>query len=238
LLKSQKKAARVILSVPESIADLFRANKLADEVIGIKGSPRGGFTSVDYKIPMMTVPALFEASKTNIPGRPYIKAPLRRPVLPRDGKRKVGLVWGGKPMYAQDQWRSLDITQLLPLLDLEGVSYFSLQADERGQQLWQSGLAAWVTDLAPRIRDWSDTAALIRELDLLVSVDTAPAHLAGAMGKPVALMIPEASCWRWFDHSTTDTPWYPSMRLFRQQKQGEWASVIQGVREFIASWPA
>lgn len=232
LLKSQKKAARVILSVPGSIADLFRCNDLADEVIGIKDVPESGFGSVDYKIPMMTVPALFDASKTNIPTQPYIKAPLRKPVLPKGGF-KVGLVWGGKPMYAQDQWRSMDPTSLLPLFDLPGVSFYSLQADERGQQLWQSGIAAWVKDLAPMIRDWSDTAALVDELDLLVSVDTAPAHLAGAMGKPVALMIPEASCWRWFDHSTTTTPWYPSMTLFRQQRQGDWGPVIKAVREFI-----
>lgn len=233
LLKTKYKARRVILSVPDTVAELLRINKLADEVISIRGAPKSGLGSVDYKIPMMTTPALFEASDTNIPNKKYISAPLRKPLLPKSGSLKVGLVWGGKPMYAADQWRSMSADTLLPLVEIEGVSLFSLQADERAKELWQSGMAAWVTDLAPHIQTWSDTAALIKELDLIVSVDTGPAHLAGAMDKPVALMIPAASCWRWFGHETTDTPWYPSMRLFRQKQQGEWAPVISAVAEYI-----
>lgn len=233
MLKTKYKAKRVILSVPDTVADLARINKLADEVIAIRGTPKGGLGSIDYKIPMMTVPALFEASGKNIPSKSYISAPLRKALLPKSKNLKVGLIWGGKPMYAADQWRSMAADTLLPLVEIEGVSLFSLQADERSKELWQSGMAAWVADLSPHIKSWSDTAALIKELDLIVSVDTGPAHLAGAMGKAVALMIPEASCWRWFDHSTTETPWYPTMKLFRQERQGDWTSVISGVTEHI-----
>lgn len=227
-LKRKLGARRVILSVPSAAVDLFRHCNVADEVIAIADMPEGGLETVDYKSPTMTVPAHLDVRIETISGKPYLSAPSRETV-PRDGNLRVGLVWAGKPMYAQDRWRSMDLMTLLPLIDIPGVTLFSLQTDERAKDLWQTGLNAFVRDLSQQIKSWSDTARLMADLDLLVSVDTAPAHLAGAMGIPVALMIPEASCWRWLDHSSTTTPWYDSMTLHRQAKQGDWTPVIASV---------
>lgn len=229
-------AARVILSVRDECADLIRVSGLADEVIGIRESPEGGLASVDYKCPMLTVPAHLGLTVATIPGEPYIKAPLREKKLAGETRFKVGLVWAGKAMYAADHWRSMPITNLLPLLENEACAFYSLQQDERKKELWESGLNAFMTDLSGQLRDWSDTAAILTEIDLLVSVDTAPAHLAGALGIPVALMIPQASCWRWLNHSSTMTPWYPSMMLHRQVRQGDWSPVIASVSKRLP-WP-
>ncbi len=190
----------------------------------------------------MTVPALIGASVDWLRARPhpYMQAPVHDVSLPQTGRRKVGIVWAGKPMYAQDQWRSMaDPTTLLPIASLPNIDCYSLQVGERVPQLWQTGMNAFVTDLSSQITDWADTAKILSELDLLVSVDTAPPHLAGAMGVPVAMMLPEASCWRWLGHDTVTTPWYPSMRLFRQERQGDWGPVVKAIAAELQSdaWP-
>lgn len=219
--------SKVILSVPSSVSEVLAG--LADEIIGIRDIPK----DVDYKCPMMTVPAHLDVTLDSVPCDPYIKYSSKYG-LPDDGRFKVGIVWAGKPMYAQDRWRSMPVDTLFPLITaFENITFYSLQADERSSDLWKSGAIAFCTDLGPHIKDWSTTASIINELDLVVSVDTAVAHLAGAMGKPVALMLPEASCWRWLDHASTVTPWYSSMRLFRQSNQGDWKNVIDGVSNYI-----
>lgn len=238
-LKTRCKAKRVILSMPSGIIDLLRHGRLADEVIGIRDVPANGLESVDYKCPMLTVPAHLGLTIATIPDQPYLKAPRRKTAVRDDGRFRVGLVWAGKPMYAQDRWRSMPAEALFELISAHpDVTFVSLQADERGADLARTGLNAFVTDLGPTIRDWCDTAAIVNDLDLLVSVDTAPAHLAGAMGKPVALMIPEASCWRWLDHASTTTPWYRDMTLHRQTRQGDWSPVLASVNAQIRAMKA
>jgi hypothetical protein len=217
-------AVQTILSVRQEMKDLMVASRLADDVIAI-----GEVPDCDYIVPMLTVPAYLGLQIETIPYTPYLHAPPPTFPLPVSGRPRIGLCWGGKPMYANDQWRSMPLLELLPLLEDPAFDFYSLQADERGKELHQSGLGLLVTDLGPRLTTWGTTASVLSQLDALVSVDTGIAHLAGGMNVPVHLMIPKASCWRWHAHDTTSTPWYPSMVLHRQNEQGEWGPVVRSV---------
>src|SRR5204863_3354138 len=122
------------------------------------------------------------------------------------------------------------LAALAPLLAVEGVSFFSLQKGERAGDILASGLAGRIVDLGPALGDFADTAAAVSCLDLVISVDTAVAHLAGALAKPVWTLLPFAPDWRWL-MEREDSPWYPTMRLLRQPVPGDWASVIETVVE-------
>lgn len=149
------------------------------------------------------------------------------------GELRVGIVWAGNPKHINDINRSLAISFLVPVLGVKGVRFFSLQVGERGRDL-QHLLAGAVTDLAPMLTDFAETAAAIAALDLLIAVDTSVGHLAGALGKPVWLLLPWVPDWRWLlDRS--DSPWYPTMRLFRQTSHGDWATVLRQVGDDLAA---
>jgi hypothetical protein len=230
----ERGAARVTLSVPDRMHDLFRSSGLADDIIGIRDMPEA-----DYICPMLTVPAYFNLGPDNIPaGIPYLSPPGATAARRSGGPVRVGLVWAGKPMYAADGWRSMPLDTLLPLLDVPGCTFTSLQVGERSRDLHETGLCGWVSDSAPLCTDWGKTARVMRDLDVVVSVDTAPAHLAGALGVRTLLMIPEAGCWRWGDHDRFTSPWYPTMNIFRQERQGDWAPVISGVRQALVDLTA
>lgn len=232
LLRERFGAKRVVLSVRDSMIGLMKLSGLADEVVGIHEI--SGVEGIDCKSPMLSYPAFMDLTFETLWNGVYLKPPLRAPTLAQDKQFKIGLVWGGLPMYAPDRWRSMDPLEFLPLFErFDKVSWYSLQEDDRGAQLWQLGLNAFVTDLRPKLKDWLDTAALVNELDLVITVDTSVAHLVGGMGKRAWLLSPEASCWRWLTHERTDTPWYPSMRLFRQVKQGDWKPVISSVADAL-----
>ncbi|MBF0268273.1 MAG: tetratricopeptide repeat protein [Alphaproteobacteria bacterium] len=141
--------------------------------------------------------------------------------LALDGDFKVGFVWAGRAGHANDKNRSLSPDLLAPLLALPGISAYSLQ-------IGKGSPPVGMRDLAPAIRQLGDTANAIAGLDLLISADTAPAHLAGALGRPVWTLIPYAPDWRW-GHEGEATPWYPTMRLFRQSRPGDWPGVIERV---------
>ena len=128
----------------------------------------------------------------------------------------------------------MPLSEARPLLELPGVKWFSLQGPPRASDLAQASWAAPITDLGSRFADFDDTASSIAQLDLVVSVDTAVAHLAGALAKPVLLLLPFAAEWRWMD-ARADSPWYPTMHLLRQSRPGDWAGVIERVKEFIHS---
>jgi ADP-heptose:LPS heptosyltransferase len=142
----------------------------------------------------------------------------------------VGLVWKGNPRFENDGARSLPgCATLAPLLQVPGIRWFSLQKDE-------DELTAGITDLAPAIGDFADTAALIAGLDLVITVDTACAHLAGALGTPCWVLLPAwMPDWRWLA-DRADTPWYPRvMRLFRQRRDGAWDEVVKDVAAALAA---
>jgi hypothetical protein len=139
---------------------------------------------------------------------------------------KVGIVWAGNPAHRGDRYRSLAADAVLPRLVVPGVQLYSLQKELRPADVpVLAGLGSDVIDLAPRLGDFADTAAAVAALDLVISVDTSVVHLAGAMGRPTWGMLPYAQDWRWL-RDREDTPWYPSMRLFRQRAPQAWAGVI------------
>lgn len=200
----------------------------------------------DLQCPLMSLPLVFHTHLGNIPADiPYL-APERDAVaewrgrLPDNPSRrlKVGLAWAGtsrpySPVSAAaDRERSLSPELLAPLLEVPGTQFFSLQKD-RSIVPPELGLI----DLMDECRDFADTAALIANLDLVVSVDTAVAHLAGALGKPVLLLVRSACCWRWL-RDREDSPWYPTLRLFRQPRPGDWESAIAGVRGELERYAA
>jgi tetratricopeptide (TPR) repeat protein len=146
---------------------------------------------------------------------------------------KIGIVWAGSNIHLEDCRRSITLSQLGPLMQLPDIAWISLQKQSTSPLQSAGGLHDWTADL----RDFSDTAALISRLDLVISVDTAVAHLAGALGKPVWMLLAFVPDWRWMLHRT-DSPWYPTMRLFRQTEPGNWhtpiAEMASALRRFTA----
>jgi hypothetical protein len=144
---------------------------------------------------------------------------------------KVGLVWSGNPRHPNDRQRSIPLQRLAPICDVPGVRFFSLQTDERAGDLQQVPPGR-IIDLSPHLTDFAETAAAVSQLDLVISVDTAVAHLAGALGRPAWTLLPEPADWRWL-RDRDSSPWYPGMRLFRQTKRHEWDPVLDRVREAL-----
>jgi tetratricopeptide (TPR) repeat protein len=144
------------------------------------------------------------------------------------GHRRIGIIWAGRPTHANDRLRSIPLATLAPLGMLSNVTLFAIQ---KGPTISQTG--AWygrapLVNLGAEVADYDDTMAILENLDLLITVDTSVAHLAGALGRPVWVMLPLAPDWRWL-LDREDTGWYPSMRLFRQRKAGDWAGVVRDV---------
>jgi ADP-heptose:LPS heptosyltransferase len=143
---------------------------------------------------------------------------------------RVGLVWAGSSIHRNDSLRSLTISVLEPLAGgLEHVTLFSLQIGDAKHQLKRSSLAARAIDLSDKIENFADTAGLVEQLDLVITIDSAVAHLAGALGKQVYLLVPFAPDWRWL-LERSDSPWYPTLQIVRQKQPGEWGEVITRVR--------
>ncbi len=148
---------------------------------------------------------------------------------------KVGLVWAGNPNHVDDHNRSIKLSKLAPLSTIPGVRLYSLQIGEASSQLEKCRDTLEIVDLTQEITDFADTAAFIECLDVVVSVDTATAHLAGAIGKPVIILLPFSPDWRWF-LDRDDSPWYPTARLLRQPAPGEWEPVIERLVEILGEW--
>ena len=205
-------------SAPERVDVVARIRQAIDE---------SGYT---HYIHTLSLPAAFKTTPECIPSTQYLKAAQERANfwqqrLVTETRLKVGLVWrGGKLTYAPA--RDMAFPYLAPLLELDGICWVSLQKDE------SPPVDASMIDLMNDICDMADTAALVANLDLVIAVDTAVAHLAGALGKPVWLLNRFESEWRWMRGKDT-TPWYPSMRIFDQPGPGDWVSVIQQVKRAL-----
>lgn len=186
----------------------------------------------DYQAPLMSLPYLMGLSEETLAeGVPYLraKADVQFPFFSTAShKRKVGIVWAGRPTHKNDHNRSCSLTHFLPLLSLPDVRLYSLQIGARADDLRKHNMAGAIFDLSPSVIDFADTARLVEELDLVITVDTAVAHLAGAMGKPVWVLLPFIGDWRWGARGET-CPWYPTARLFRQARLGDWHGVFENV---------
>lgn len=233
--------AKVILEVPPSLVALFRTLE-GDYALISQGDP---YPEFDYHCPLMSLPLALKTTLATIPTAPaYLHAePWKSTAwaqrLQDFSKLKVGLVWAGgirpnQPMaMLHDAHRSLHLSAFAPLADVPNVHFFSLQKGPPSSQLAELKKANWtgpeIVDYPDALNDWSDTAALVDNLDLVISCDTSVAHLTGALGKPVWILNRYDSCWRWL-LDREDSPWYPSVRLFRQDRPGDWAGVIDRVR--------
>jgi Tfp pilus assembly protein PilF len=220
----------VLLQVQSAIAPLLRGMP-GVTVLG-RDEPVPHY---DLQLPLMDLPRIFGTALDTIPADiPYLNAdPAKvdawRQALGHHGALKVGVVWAGSPLHKGDKQRSLAAEAVLPRLVMPGVQLFSLQKEPRpadGPVLAELG--ADVTDLAPLLEDFTDTAAAVCALDLVISVDTSVAHLAGALGRPCWILLPYAVDWRWL-RDREDSPWYPSIRLFRQSQQRAWDGVLARV---------
>jgi hypothetical protein len=167
---------------------------------------------------------------------PYLRAPdqallkwgARLPIKPRP---RIGIAWAGNAKHIRDRERSIDLRSLLPLLDID-ATFVSLQKEVRTADAATLGKCADIIHFGYELAGFSDTAALISHLDLVISVDTAIAHLAGALGKPVWILLTHVPDWRWL-LDRDDSPWYPTARLFRQNETRAWDSVIARVRDAL-----
>jgi len=231
------RGAAVILAVQASLAPLFGA--LPGITVVAKGDPLPPF---DLQCPLLSLPRLFGTTLATIPGGvPYVAAPPDRiaawaPRLPRDGLR-VGLAWSGHPANTKDHERSIPFAQLAPLLGVAGTRFVSLQKDVRAADADALAQSGNIVDLRADLRDFADTAAIVAQLDLVITVDTAVAHLAGAMGKPVWMLLPRTPDFRWLIDRDT-SPWYPSARLFRKAGMERWDAVIARVAAQLAGLAA
>jgi hypothetical protein len=154
-------------------------------------------------------------------------------LLPR-GYRRIGIAWAGRPTHRNDKRRSTRLACLAPLAALPGVALVSLQKGAAQAEIGTYWGPAPLLNLGPEIRDFGDTMAILECLERVVTVDTAVAHLAGAMGKPVSVMLPNAPDWRWLMHRS-DSPWYPTARLFRQSAERRWEPVVAAVAADLVS---
>src|SRR5271166_2350377 len=192
----------------------------------------------DVHVPLMSLPGLLGTTLKSVPADvPYLDA---EPQLVEAWRHrlgsypgfKVGIVWQGNPKFRLDRLRSIPLAQFAPLARVPGVHLFSLQKGPGAEQLAAVTDRFPVTDLGRRLDDFMDTAAVLKNLDLVISVDTAIAHLAGALGIPVWVALPFAPDWRWL-MGREDSPWYPTMRLFRQTRPGQWEDVFHHIAEAL-----
>jgi len=227
-------AAKVIVEVPRPLV------RLAATAAGVAQVVASGdnLPEFDVHLPLMSVARILKLEVNNVPASvPYLSAPASdwgKKLAAWPGK-KVGLVWSGDPRphdplaTAVDRRRSLALPILKPLLEVSGVTFVSLQKGAAAGQVRKLDKALRPREVMEGIKDFADTAALVDALDLVITVDTAVAHLAGALGKPVWILSRFDGCWRWLA-DRDDSPWYPTARLFRQEGPGDWQAVVERVR--------
>ncbi|CCD88348.1 conserved protein of unknown function [Bradyrhizobium sp. ORS 285] len=225
----------IVLQVQPAIAALLHG--FDGVTVVARGEPLPRF---DLQLPLMDLPRIFGTTLERIPSDvPYLAAdPVKvaawRNVLRRAPGLKVGVVWAGNPRHKGDRQRSLAAEAVLPRLVMPGVQLYSLQKEPRPADApTLLDLGTDVIDLAPLLKDFAETAAAVAALDLVISVDTSVAHLAGALARPVWVLLPYALDWRWL-RDREDTPWYPTMRLLRQERPMAWDGVLARAAEQLA----
>jgi tetratricopeptide (TPR) repeat protein len=219
---------RVLLQCPAELMPLLDGVPGLSQLIP-QTSPPPPF---DVHCPLLRLPGLFATTLDSIPNRvPYLSPDPARAAawaarLANDRRRRIGLVWSGNPAHKNDHNRSIPLAALAPLANVPGILLVSLQKSPASQQAVAPPPQIQLLDCTADLHDFADTAALVANLDLVISVDTAIVHLAGALAKPVWTLLPFCPDWRWL-LDRCDSPWYPTMRLFRQPAIGDWTSVVQ-----------
>lgn len=215
---------KLIFTGHPALHSLIKDNFKFDAVVNEEGPFKGDFVTSP-----MAACALLKTRYADVSGEPYMKA---KPMdLPKRGKLRVGLSWKGNPDYLHDANRSMALSDFCPLFDLPGAAFYSLQLRPEPTEIGELGLDGFIGDLSPLIKDWRDTARAIAAMDVIVTTDSANAHMAGALGKPTLMLVNYTPCWRWLRVGQA-TPWYKSTKLFRQRKPFEWP--IEAVRDELA----
>jgi Flp pilus assembly protein TadD len=225
-----QRGARVLLACQPELRRLFQ------QIAGVERVLTTGdmLPPCDVRCPLLSLPRVFGTNLSNVPAMvPFLRAdpelvPKWKDRLAGDGRKKIGLAWAGRPQHRQDRLRSIPLPSMLVLAQVPGTRLISLQKGPAAAHARETAAALSLDDWTAELSDFADTAALIDALDLVITVDTAVAHLAGAMGKPVWVLLPFVPDWRWL-MDRSDSPWYPTMRLFRQGRIGDWETPIQRV---------
>lgn len=234
----KERGAKVVLICQPSLRSLMSQLPGVDVLI----STGDHVPRFDAHAPLLNIPGRYGThSNAEVPAKvPYLTVPEKRirewgaKLGIKRRRLRIGLVWAGNPGHPNDAARSIPLGALRPFKEVgEDVEFFSLQKKSTGAQVTAAPFA--ISNLAPDLNDFVDTAAVLMNLDLLITVDTAVAHLAGALGRPVWTLLPFRPDWRWqFDRE--DSPWYPTMRLFRQPTAGDWDSVLLRVAEELQNF--
>ncbi|HSE79972.1 MAG TPA: tetratricopeptide repeat protein [Alphaproteobacteria bacterium] len=225
-----ERGARVVAAVQTPLIRLLRASMPMIEIVD-REAP---VAELDMHAPMLSLPRGFGTTLRDIPARmPYLRA-ADSEAFANDSKGfKVGLVWAGAAENPNDRFRSIAVRDLAPILAVRGATFYSLQVGANSSVLRAVADRPPIADLTPRLIDFADTADAVAALDLIIAVDTAVAHLAGALGKPVWTLIATPADWRWMI-AGDDSPWYPTMRLFRQPRPGDWKTPIARIAAALA----
>ncbi len=228
LADARKRCGRLVFECHRPLTRLLASLAGVDEIVAA-GAPLPPFT---HHIPLMSLPGVLGLTPETIPGAEgYLTPPAAAPAATQG--RRIGLVWAGSPDNKIDKRRSFPARLFAPVFATPGVEFVSLQIGPCAAEA--RDLPGFADEIAGKAADFADTAAVIAGLDLVIGVDTAVIHLAGAMGKPVWTLLPFMPDYRWL-LGRADSPWYASMRLFRQEKAGDWEGVIAAVAKALTVW--
>jgi len=227
----KQRGAQVLLACRDELTRLMQNVPELDGVLTSGDALEG----VDLYCPVLDLPGAFRTDLASIPAwRRYLEPPPGVPPDPRTlhyAEPRVGIAWAGNPNHPNDRNRSCRFEHFLPLSQLMGVKIFSFQVGPAARQV-AGAIYRDVIPLAPVLEDYAATAVNLDQMNAVITVDTSVAHLAGALGKPTAILLPYSPDWRWLlDRS--DSPWYPSVRLFRQTRPGEWENVIEQACDWL-----
>jgi hypothetical protein len=219
--------AQVVVACPPNLRSLFEPAFPMAQFINFDGS----FPPIDVHCSLISLPLAFGTDLNSIPAQiPYLRADQAlvdkwsSRLGPRDGRRRVGIAWAGNPAHYNDRNRSIALSELAPLFEAKNTQFFSLQKDKRPGD----ALPTTVADFTTEFTDFGETAAFTENLDLVIAVDTSVVHLAGAIGKPTWVLLPFVTDWRWL-LDRDDSPWYPTIRLFRQSNLGSWKEPVEAI---------
>lgn len=226
----KQRGGRVMLECKKALHRLFANIEGLDALVA--ETPAAG--SYDYHVPMMSLPGIFKTDETNIPtcatltAAPEVPAEAARLLALGEGKLRVGIVWSGSLTFGRNRKRAVSLERFLPLAGIPGVQCYSLQKGPCEKDLAEQGAEGLILPLGAHVDDFADTAAVLQQLDLIIMTDSSVAHLAASLGRPVWNLLGSFAYWLYL-HDREDSPWYPTMKLFRQQKPGDWDGVFEKV---------
>jgi hypothetical protein len=230
----KRRGGTVVVECQQPLVRLLEGCAGVDRLVG-QGDALPAF---DVQAPLLSLPGILKTSPETIPAdvpylsvRPAAVQAWRERLKEIDGFR-IGIAWQGNPAVRGDRLRSIALGHFAALAEIPGVRLVSLQKGPGAEQLEAAGGRFRITELGSRLQDFADTAAVMNSLDLVITSDTGPAHLAGALGVPVWVALSLAPDWRW-SSGRSDSPWYPTMRLFRQKEWGNWQAVFEEIKKSL-----